>query len=83
MENKFRITKNVWYTPSGDEILLSYHVQKLKSFLGIKYWSSVKKDTNLEPIYFKDLKSAENFVETKLLRNIPIDKYVSSVVRVY
>lgn len=65
-EKKYRVVEEKYYE-NGEilELFTKYFVEVQKSFLGYKYWSSIKKpsyDTS-EIIKFSSLEAAQKFIE--------------------
>lgn len=85
MANKYRIIENEHYDGRGESHITGYNVQEQKSFLGIKYWSTITRQfyDEPEPIKFDSITQAETFIDNKLKTGTPRDKHMSRIIGEY
>ena len=64
--NKYRIVKLTYTDEYGKSGITQYYIKKLKTFLGIKYWSNVKHQTGewITTTYFYSYEDACKFIDS-------------------
>jgi hypothetical protein len=82
----YRIVESNYRDKHGKEIMKHYYVQKIKKFLGIEFWMSVKHVESYMSGSFKvttvfeTYDDAKNFVDDVLCKNIPTTKWSDKVI---
>lgn len=86
MKTKFKIYRQMYFNSCGTATDTNYIIKKKHSFLGIPYWTTIKRtctgygDEWKELIEFKSEDEAKDFIKYVLCAKVPRQKWISTIV---